>query len=191
METTHIENLISTLNKLKLKYAFTGAFAVSYYGEPRTSSDIDILIEKNKNKLLTLTKLLTKQGYDITRTDVQKATQECSHFPIFHKEKTFPYFDLKIACQTDETSAIKNSTTINYHGTKCKIVTPEDLIIKKLEWNDTKDVQIILNRHKQINQKKLENMAKQKHVYKKLHKLQRNTKNKKPRTNQNKPRQTT
>jgi hypothetical protein len=32
MERSHIKNLISKLNKLKLKYAFTGAFVTSYNG---------------------------------------------------------------------------------------------------------------------------------------------------------------
>jgi len=171
MERSHIKNLISTLNKLSLKYAFTGAFATSYYGYPRLSSDIDILIENNKTKLLTLCRLLSKQGYDITQSDILKATQECSHFPVFHKQKTFPYFDFKIACKQDETQAIQNSITIDYHRTKCKLVTVEDLIIKKLEWNDTKDIEIILTRHKKINKRKLEKMAKQKSLHEKLQKI--------------------
>ena len=176
MERSHIKNLISTLNNLELKYAFTGAFATSYYGYPRLSSDIDILIENNKKKLLTLSNQLVNQGYDVTQSDIIKATQECSHFPVFHKQKTFPYFDFKIACKQDETQAIQNSVTINYHGTRCKLVTVEDLIIKKLEWNDTKDVQTILTRHKKINMKKLEKKAKQKSVHDKLQKILTQTK---------------
>ena len=153
MERSHIKNLISTLNKLGLKYAFTGAFATSYYGYPRLSSDIDILIENNRNKLLALGKLLANKGYDITQSDILRATQECSHFPAFHKQKTFPYFDFKIACKQDETSAIQNSIAINYHGAKCKLVSVEDLIIKKLE-----------------------KMAKQKSVHDKLQKMLTQTK---------------
>jgi len=182
MERSHIKNLISTLNKLGLKYAFTGAFATSYYGYPRLSSDIDILIENNKKKLLTLCNLLADQGYDITQSDILRATEECSHFPVFHKQKTFPYFDFKIACKQDETQAIQNSTTIDYHGTKCKLVTVEDLIIKKLEWNDTKDIEIILTRHKKINIEKLQKMAKQKSVHDKLQKMLTQTKPKKTRS---------
>ncbi len=176
MERSHIKNLISTLNKLGLEYAFTGAFATSYYGYPRLSSDIDILIENNKKKLLTLSNLLANQGYDVTQSDILSATEECSHFPVFHKQKTFPYFDFKIACKQDETQAIQNSTTINYHGTKCKLVTVEDLIIKKLEWNDTKDIEIILTRHKKINMKRLQEMAKQKSLHEKLQEMLTQTK---------------
>jgi hypothetical protein len=171
MEKEHIKKLISSLNKLNLRYAFTGAFAVSYYGFPRISIDIDILIEKNKSKLLRLVNLLHQNEYDITKTDVLKAIEECSHFPVFHQEKMFPYFDLKVACEKDERSSIHNCKIINYHGLKCRIVSVEDLILKKLEWNDTKDVEVVLIRCKEIDMKKLEKMSKQKSVYKKLQKL--------------------
>jgi len=171
MEKNHIQKLISSLNKSKLYYAFTGAFAVSYYGFPRLSADIDILVEKNKNELLRLVNLLHYAGYDVTETDVQKAIEECSHFPVFHRQKMFPYFDFKVACEMDELSSIQNCKTINYHGLKCRIVSVEDLIVKKLEWNDLKDVESILIRCKEIDMKKLHKMAKEKSVYEKLQRL--------------------
>jgi len=171
MEKDHIKKLISTLNKLRIHYAFTGAFAVSYYGFPRISADIDILIEKNKNKLQKLASQLQPLGYDVTETDILSAIEECSHFPIFHKKRAAPYFDIKIACEQDETSAINNYKTIDFHGLKCRIVSVEDLIIKKLEWNDTKDVELILFRCKEIDMKKLEKKSKEKSLFTKLQKL--------------------
>jgi len=173
MEKDHVKKLISALNKLNLRYAFTGAFAVSYYGFPRSSADIDILVERDRTNLLKLVSLLHDVGYDVTETDVVKAIEECSHFPVFHREKMFPYFDFKVACEKDELSSIRNIKVINYHGVKCRVVSVENLIVKKLEWNDLKDVEIILLRCKEIDMKKLEKMAKEKSVYQKLRKLSR------------------
>ena len=173
MEIDHIKKLISSLNRLRLGYAFTGAFAVSYYGFPRLSADIDVLVEKDRSKLLQLVRILDNFGYDITKTDVQKAIEECSHFPVFHREKMFPYFDFKVACEKDELSSILNYKTIDYHGVKCRIVSVEDLVVKKLEWNDTKDVEAILMRSKEIDMKKLEKLAKEKSVYKMLQKIRK------------------
>jgi len=171
MEKDHIKKLISLLNQLSVDYAFTGAFAVSYYGFPRLSADIDILIEKNKSNLLRLVSLLHGNGYDVTKMDVLKAIEECSHFPVFHKEKMFPYFDFKVACERDEVSSLDHCKTIDYHGLKCRIVSVEDLIIKKLEWNDIKDVEVLLIRCKEIDMKKLEKISKKKSLYKKLERL--------------------
>jgi len=171
MEKDHIKKLISFLNRLNLGYAFTGAFAVSYYGFPRLSADVDILVEKNKSKLLRLVDLLRSFGYDVVEADVLKAIEECSHFSVFYSERMFPYFDFKVACERDEVASVRNFKVIDYHGVECRIVSVEDLIVKKLEWNDVKDVEVILIRCKEIDMKKLERMSKEKSVYKKLRKL--------------------
>lgn len=39
-----VTNLIEGFNSVKLDYAFTGALAVSFYGVPRTTSDVDIIV---------------------------------------------------------------------------------------------------------------------------------------------------
>jgi len=171
MEKDHIKKLISQLNKLRVGYAFTGAFAVSYYGFPRASTDIDILVEKNSTKLLRMAAMLHDSGYDVTGSDVKKAVEECSHFAVFHREKTFPYFDFKVACEEDELLSVKNCKTIVYHGVKCRIVSVEDLIVKKLEWNDIRDVEVILRRHREIDMKRLLKMSKEKRLYAKLQQL--------------------
>lgn len=44
MEKNYLGKMISVLNKLRLKYAFTGAFALAYYDFPRASGDVDILV---------------------------------------------------------------------------------------------------------------------------------------------------
>jgi len=51
MEKDHIKRLISSLNRLRVRYAFTVAFAVSHYGFPRSSADIDILDMKKLEKM--------------------------------------------------------------------------------------------------------------------------------------------
>jgi len=171
MEKDHIKRLVSILNKLGIAYAFTGAFAVSHYGHPRISADIDILIENDRNKLIKLSSKLQASGYDATEKDIQKAIEECSHFPVFHKERTFPYFDFKVACARDDVSAIQEGITKDYHGVKCRIVSVEDLIVKKLEWNDLGDVEVMLIRHKEIDMKKLKEKAREKSVHEKLQEL--------------------
>ena len=39
-----IRRLIGCLSDSNLDYAFTGALAVSFYGSPRTTSDVDVMI---------------------------------------------------------------------------------------------------------------------------------------------------
>jgi len=172
MEKEHVSKLISQLNKLQIKYVFTGAFALAFYGFPRTSADVDIIIEKSKSKLLKLVKALQAIDYDVSEGDVSDAVENCGHFAVFHKRRMFPYFDFKVACTSDEHDAISNSRVVGFHGVECRIVSAEDLIVKKIEWGDLKDVETILVRHgDKLDMKKLHALAKEKHVYEKLQDL--------------------
>jgi len=172
MEKEHVSNLISQLNKLQIKYVFTGAFALAYYGFPRTSADVDIIIEKDMSKLLKLVKALQASDYDVSKNDVSEAMESCGHFAVFHKRHMFPYFDFKVACTGDEHDAISDSKVVGFHGVDCRIVSAEDLIVKKIEWGDLKDVETILVRYgDKLDMKKLHALAKAKHVYEKLQDL--------------------
>ena len=86
METgKHVAEIISILNDLHIKYAFTGGFSLSYYAFPRASSDIDILIEKNGLKLARLTQKLQTLGFNVIETDVKNAIKECSRARFRHQ----------------------------------------------------------------------------------------------------------
>ena len=39
-----VKKLVNAFESAKLDYAFTGALAVSFYGVPRTTSDVDVII---------------------------------------------------------------------------------------------------------------------------------------------------
>jgi hypothetical protein len=155
------------LNKCRIKYAFTGAFALSYYGHPRSSMDLDILVERNDKRLMNFVSLLKNEGFSISEDDVNRAVGECSHFAVFYKSY-FPYFDFKVACKNDEVKSLANSVTVSYRGVRCKVVSVYDLILKKLEWGDISDVKALLISYEDINIEKLLMYAKKRNVYSKL-----------------------
>ena len=77
-----------------------------------------------------------------------------------------------MACTGDEHDAISDSKVVGFHGVDCRIVSAEDLIVKKIEWGDLKDVETILVRYgDKLDMKKLHALAKAKHVYEKLQDL--------------------
>lgn len=171
MEKNYVVKMISLLNKSRLRYAFTGAFALAYYGFPRISGDIDVLVENNKTKLSELCQLLRKAGFSIIESDVDDAVRECGHFAVFYKTEPL-YFDFKVACESFDVDAIKNSKIFKYHNIQCHVVSAEDLIVKKLEWEDIKDVRSILSRYKdKIDMQRLIVLAKSRNVYEKLENL--------------------
>jgi len=46
--------VVNKLDKLRIPYVLTGGLAVSYWGAPRTTHDIDIIIEIDSSKTASI-----------------------------------------------------------------------------------------------------------------------------------------
>ncbi|MCW4020555.1 MAG: hypothetical protein NWF14_04930 [Candidatus Bathyarchaeota archaeon] len=44
-----IKRVVNSFNAFKLDYMFTGALAASYYGAPRSTMDVDIVVEVSRD----------------------------------------------------------------------------------------------------------------------------------------------
>ena len=87
-----VKKIISAFNKVGLDYAFTGALATSFYGVPRTTSDVDVIVsvanETNvKPKLLEILRLA---GLKVEERKIDMALNSGFRIATF-KDKTSPY----------------------------------------------------------------------------------------------------
>lgn len=57
------EELLGLFNKQHVKYCIVGAFAVGFYGYPRYTKDMDILVEPSLTNGLKITKALREFGF--------------------------------------------------------------------------------------------------------------------------------
>lgn len=57
-----VRRIVENFNTAGIDYMFTGALAVSYYGSPRTTMDIDIVVKVTQEYIQTLVTLLRKAG---------------------------------------------------------------------------------------------------------------------------------
>jgi hypothetical protein len=121
-----IKKLVTALNQEDLNYAFTGALAASYYGTPRTTADIDILINaKQKNMKTRLTSALRSAGLDVEEKRINDALTSGYNIVTFKSHTSAYRVDLIFA---DEKH--KRPGTIADVETFLQI--PEDLINAKL-----------------------------------------------------------
>jgi hypothetical protein len=57
-----VRRVVGALNRSGLQYALTGGVAASYYGRPRTTLDVDVLVVTKESELGRLAKSLTDEG---------------------------------------------------------------------------------------------------------------------------------
>ena len=59
----HIAKLFKELSQNKVRYLVCGGLAVNVYGIPRTTADIDLLLDFEENNILSFEKVVTSQNY--------------------------------------------------------------------------------------------------------------------------------
>ena len=77
--------LLDLLNNRNIPYMVSGSVASMYYGEPRLTHDIDLVVDIGLDQALSLVDLLGKQFY-ISEEGIKDALMHQSMFNIIHNE---------------------------------------------------------------------------------------------------------
>lgn len=70
------EDLLKLFNKNKVKYCIIGAYAVAFYGRPRYTKDMDILIEPEVKNAEKIVKALDEFGFKNCGLQVKDFTEK-------------------------------------------------------------------------------------------------------------------
>lgn len=178
-----LRGLIKCLSEQKIKYIILGGIAVSIYGEPRLTADIDVNIIFDKRKISEFFKGAKKHGFYPAFPDTENIAKETGVIPVnFIKGKTIGKFDIIIAENMLEYTAIERGRIKKIGPIRVRLISPEDLIIHKIASSrprDIEDVNGILIRQKgrlDINYiqrwlKKIDKANKKSRTYKKFNRL--------------------
>ena len=133
-----IETLIKiaiVLDGLKIPYYVSGGYAVSIYGRPRFTADLDMIIKMSLSQSGDFAKRMAKlfpTGY-IDKDQIDNALKNYGEFNVIDPE-TGLKIDFFIAQKGDfEEECFKKAKSKNV-GYKVKFTSPENLIISKLIW---------------------------------------------------------
>ncbi len=121
-----IRRLASSLNTAQMEYMFTGAIAASYYGMPRTTMDVDIVIHITLKEASVLVNALTEAGVSPDEKKIKTALTSDYRIVTFQDTQTHYTVDVILATEPLE----KRAATIE--GQPTYIQTPDALILAKL-----------------------------------------------------------
>ena len=119
--------LVSELNKNKASYAITGALAASYYGTPRTTADIDILLQFSATNRDRLLRILEEMGLKVNRTRIKRQLDAGYNVVTLHDKHSPQQADFIIQ---PKGRLVRQEGT--FLGLKAYYQTPESLILAKL-----------------------------------------------------------
>jgi hypothetical protein len=132
-QTKALTQFISDLNSLHVPYMITGAYAVSYFGLPRATHDLDIVIEIGPANVDSVVKKFSR-GYVVDKGMAENAVRYRTHFSMIHTKSDLK-IDLWVLKGTeDEARKFARRKKVSLLGVPTNIISAEDIVITKLEW---------------------------------------------------------
>lgn len=129
-----LRDFAERLDKLGIAYMLTGSMALVHYAMPRTTTDIDVIIELSSSDAQRFIDAFDKDYY-VPLNGVKDAISGKRMFNILNQETV-----IKVDCvirKDDEFSlkAFSRRQRIDYSGDfEVWVISKEDLIISKLNW---------------------------------------------------------
>ena len=129
-----LQRIAAELNRAGIAYMLTGSFASVFYGSPRSTQDIDLVIAANRAQLQTFVESLSRGEYYVEADAALEALK---------RESLFNIIDLKTSWKID--MIIRKSRAFsqeefgrrrlsNLEGMSLYVASAEDIILAKLEW---------------------------------------------------------
>lgn len=161
------KKIVTILEKLERPFAFTEGLACIAYGDPRTTNDVDLILEidpREYDLAQTFAKML-EDDFFFSVESCREAIEEQTMFQAIDKETMFK-IDFHLSNIVPGSCERRRQTKIPT-GLVIPIVTPEDAILSKLVWiklgsdRSRKDVIAMLRVQKELDNEYLERTAEQ------------------------------
>ncbi|MCL5877270.1 MAG: hypothetical protein M1540_05610 [Candidatus Bathyarchaeota archaeon] len=146
-----VKKVVAAFNEADFDFAFTGALAISYYGVPRTTSDVDVIVAvaSAKDPEEKLASVLRKAGLVVDEREMAAAFRSGFRIASF-RAKESPY-SLDVILSGEKLEKQKGQVA----GLEIYLQSPEGLIAAKLRMikatvppersaKDKKDIKAIL-----------------------------------------------
>ncbi len=122
------------LRQLRVPYAFTGGIVVGFYGFPRATYDVDVVIEaRDPSKLV---RMLRKVGFELNPDEAKLMMEKGNRFVCYLGPCRV---DLWLAKTPREMAELRRARTVRIFGMRTRLLAPEDVILRKLDSGRGKD----------------------------------------------------
>lgn len=116
-----------------IRYFVGGAVASAYYGEPRHTRDIDVIVELSLPDARRICRVLSPREFYVSEAAATEAVASGGQFNIIHPSSGFK-IDLMMLGQTpyDDLRVARRVRREVFPGLEAWVAAPEDVILKKL-----------------------------------------------------------
>lgn len=128
-----LADVVARLERSGTPYMITGSIASSYHGEPRSTNDIDVVIDPGPDQLASLIGELIEGGYYVDADAAIAALESRTQFNAIAPDASKVDFIVR-RDRAFSRIELDRRRPVDLLGTPGFVATAEDLIIAKLEW---------------------------------------------------------
>ncbi len=128
-------HVLKTLQRLNISYMISGSVASIAYGEPRLTIDMDVVVKIDNDQAKKLSESFDLNEYYVSLSMMLEAIDNKGSFNIIHSPTALKV-DFYVLGDDDfsrEEFARKQKRSFDKNF-EADFATPEDVILKKLEW---------------------------------------------------------
>lgn len=125
------------LNELGIAYMVSGSVAAIYYGEPRMTNDVDIIVFLKRDDVTRLVKSFTLEEFYCPPSEViqmELAREQRGHFNLIHHNTGFKADIYLVGGDALHAWGLAHTETADLDGDKVIFAPPEYVITRKLQF---------------------------------------------------------
>ena len=128
-----LQDCLQRLNQSTIAYMLVGSMASNYWGIPRSTHDIDFVVEYGDSDVDSIVKLF--QGdFFIQEISVRSALKPPYQFNALDNRSALKVDFFRLAGDAYELERFKRRRSVTILGQPSVIAAPEDIILHKLRW---------------------------------------------------------
>jgi hypothetical protein len=130
-----LRHAVTALERLGVRYLVTGSVATIFYGEPRLTNDIDIVVDLSASQTPALCRAFPAPEFYLDEEAVRSAVEQRGPFNIIHPASGLKIDMLIPADVPFNRSRFARARRVKPAGDyEAAFASPEDVIIKKMEY---------------------------------------------------------
>lgn len=131
--------VMDKINNLGFPYMITGGIATLFYGKPRITHDIDVIVAISQNFIPKIIETF-KEDFYVSEEGIRDAIFNKTMFNIIHPDTGIKVDFWLLKDSEYDRVMFQRRLKKEIFGKEVYISTPEDAIIEKLHWHKESDI---------------------------------------------------
>jgi hypothetical protein len=124
--------LAGVLRRLEVGWYLFGAQAVTVWGRPRMSADVDVTVQLDLSRVPSFVETMTRSGFTLrVRSDVDDFVARTRVLPFLHEPTRLP-LDVVLAGPGIEEQFLSRARWVDIGDIEVPVLSAEDLVVTKI-----------------------------------------------------------